>query len=78
LLKSKYVFIVFYLQEACSFLLTLQGQCKPNAESLLFAEVQPVLAMSSAKLGIKKSIPLQCNRMPMICQRFANVLPKML
>jgi hypothetical protein len=22
----------------------VQGQCKPNAESLLFAEVQPVLA----------------------------------
>ena len=26
-------------------LFTLQGQCKPNAESLLYAEVQPVLAL---------------------------------
>ena len=35
----------------CRFrLLTLQGQCKPNAESLLYAEVQPVLAFLSAKL----------------------------
>jgi hypothetical protein len=32
------------------FLLTLQGQCKPNAESSLYAEVQPVLAISTAKL----------------------------
>jgi hypothetical protein len=31
-----------------------QGQCKPNAESSLYAEVQPVLAISIAKLGIKK------------------------
>ncbi len=23
----------------------MQGQCKPNAESLLYAEVQPVLAL---------------------------------
>ena len=28
----------------------MQGQCKPNAESLLYAEVQPVLAISIAKL----------------------------
>ena len=28
----------------------MQGQCKPNAESSLFAEVQPVLAFSNAKL----------------------------
>ena len=34
----------------------MQGQCKPNAESLLFAEVQPVLAMSIAKLGTKKDV----------------------
>ena len=27
------------------FLFTMQGQCKPNAESLLYAEVQPVLAL---------------------------------
>lgn len=27
-----------------------------------------------AKVDIKKSIPLQCNGMPMFCQRFANVL----
>ena len=26
-------------------LFTVQGQCKPNAESLLYAEVQPVLAL---------------------------------
>ena len=26
-------------------LFTMQGQCKPNAESLLYAEVQPVLAL---------------------------------
>jgi len=32
------------------FLLTLQGQCKPNAESSLYAEVQPVLAIFTAKL----------------------------
>jgi hypothetical protein len=31
-------------------LLTMQGQCKPNAESSLYAEVQPVLAISIAKL----------------------------
>ena len=36
----------------------------------------PSPLFGTAKLGIKKSIPLQCNRMPMICQRFANVLPK--
>ena len=30
---------------------TLQGQCKPNAESSLFAEVRPVLAFSNAKIG---------------------------
>jgi len=34
---------------------TRQGQCKPNAESLLYAEVQPVLAISIAKLDIKKT-----------------------
>jgi hypothetical protein len=28
----------------------LQGQCKPNAESSLYAEAQPVLAFSNAKL----------------------------
>jgi hypothetical protein len=33
---------------------TRQGQCKPNAESSLYAEVQPVLAISIAKLDIKK------------------------
>ena len=38
----------------------------------------PSPLFGTAKLGTKKSIPLQCNRMPMICQRFANVLPKML
>ena len=27
--------------------LTMQGQCKPKAESLLYAEVQPVLAVES-------------------------------
>ena len=32
------------------FFLTMQGQCKPNAESSLYAEVQPVLAISIAKL----------------------------
>ena len=32
------------------FLLTLQGQCKPNAESSLYAEVQLVLAISTAKV----------------------------
>lgn len=26
----------------------MQGQCKPNAESLLYAEVQPVLAVHFA------------------------------
>ena len=26
-------------------LFTMQGQCKPNAESLLYAEMQPVLAL---------------------------------
>ena len=31
------------------FLLTVQGQCKPNAESLFFAEVEPVLAISKRK-----------------------------
>ena len=30
----------------------VQGQCKPNAESSLYAEVQPVLAISTAKLGV--------------------------
>ena len=35
--------------EGC-FFLTMQGQCKPNAESSLYAEVQPVLAISIAKL----------------------------
>ena len=29
--------------------LTIQGQCKPNAESLLYAEVQPVLALFEGK-----------------------------
>jgi hypothetical protein len=29
----------------------LQGQCKPNAESSLFAEVQPVLAFVKAKIA---------------------------
>jgi len=29
----------------------VQGQCKPNAESSLYAEVQPVLAFSNAKFG---------------------------
>ena len=28
--------------------------------------------LASAKLDIKKGISLQCNEMPMICQRFAN------
>ena len=32
------------------FPLTMQGQCEPNAESSLYAEVQPVLAISIAKL----------------------------
>ena len=27
----------------------MQGQCKPNAESLFFAEVQPVLAVFNGK-----------------------------
>ena len=31
----------------------MQGQCKPNAESSLYVEVQPVLAISTAKLGVK-------------------------
>ena len=41
----------------------MQGQCKPNAESLLYAEVQPVLALDfegkdRANLGeIKMKIP---------------------
>ena len=35
------------------FLLTLQGQCKPNAESSLYAEVKPVLAEIACK-GTKK------------------------
>jgi hypothetical protein len=35
---------------AVLFFLTSQGQCKPNAESSLYAEVQPVLAISIAKL----------------------------
>ncbi len=30
-------------------LFKLQGQCKPNAESLLYAEVQPVLAFFKCK-----------------------------
>jgi hypothetical protein len=30
----------------------LQGQCKLKAESSLYAEAQPVLAISSAKLGV--------------------------
>ena len=29
----------------------VQGQCKPNAESSLYAEVQPVLANSFAKIS---------------------------
>ena len=36
--------------ELCFFLSTVQGQRKPNAESSLFAEVQPVLAFHVAKL----------------------------
>jgi hypothetical protein len=28
----------------------MQGQCKANAESLLYAEPKPVLAISSAKV----------------------------
>ena len=40
----------FYKLNFCSSkgftnLFTMQGQCKPNAESLLYAEVQPVLAL---------------------------------
>ena len=44
-------------------LFTVQGQCKPNAESLLYAEVQPVLALDfegkdRTNLGeIKMKIP---------------------
>lgn len=36
---------------AHGLLFTMQGQCKPNAESLLYAEVQPVLAIAVAKLA---------------------------
>ena len=38
------------LRDACYFLLTMQGQCKPNAKSSLYAEVQPVLAFHNAKV----------------------------
>lgn len=30
----------------------MQGQCKLKAESSLYADAQPVLAISSAKLGV--------------------------
>ena len=36
----------------------MQGQCKPKAESSLFAEVQPVLAISDCK-GTAISCPIQ-------------------
>jgi len=29
----------------------VQGQCKPNAESLLYAEVQPVLAVQLSRIA---------------------------
>ena len=36
----------------------MQGQCKPNAESSLYAEAQPVLAFSNAKLiYLERAIP---------------------
>ena len=49
----------------------LQGQCKPNAESLLFAEVQPVLAMSIAKLGTKKSSQIVWNDLGRIWETYS-------
>ena len=33
------------------FIFRVQGRCKPNAESLLYAEVQPVLADVSKIVG---------------------------
>ena len=41
---------VFSFLSRQNYLSTMQGQCKPNAESSLYAEVQPVLAFSGAKL----------------------------
>ena len=38
--------LFFVVMNIAMFLLTLQEQCKPNAESSLYAEVQPVLAIS--------------------------------
>ena len=35
----------------------MQGQCKPNAESSLFAEVQPVLAYRRQSYGGFRLIP---------------------
>ena len=35
-----------------------QGRCKPNAESLLYAEVQPVLAYLLAKIQINVELLL--------------------
>jgi hypothetical protein len=40
--------LVLFLK--ASSLIRMQGRCKPNAESSLFAEVQPVLANLLAKL----------------------------
>jgi hypothetical protein len=50
-----FITFIFYMLNFCfvkgSYVLfTVQGQCKPNAESLLYAEVQPVLAFFNAKL----------------------------
>jgi hypothetical protein len=42
---------------------TLQGQCKPNAESSLYAEVQPVLADFIGKIIKKKWLKVKtCDR----------------
>ena len=37
----------FYFHTLCVFCVRVQGRCKPNAESSLFAEAQPVLAVDS-------------------------------
>ena len=44
----------------------MQGQCKPNAESLLYAEVQPVLEdsanrMQKACFMLRCSLSSRCN-----------------
>ena len=58
---------------------------RTQSESLLsnFAEAKPIfeakpqrapsIDFDSAKLDIKKGIPMLCNGMPIVCQRFAKI-----